>query len=208
MSGDRATAARRGPALAGTACVALLALWAAPARADCADADSAPSPQNVPRLVAATLCLLDEQRAQRSLPALRPQVELTQAAQSYAADMVAWRFFDHVTPAGRTLLDRVQATGYLRPAGIWALGENLAWGSGLDGTPRQVVAAWMASAPHRANLLEPAFRDVGIGVAVGVPVRPGSDGATYTTDFGARTLHRRAAHQRARTRFRWAGFGR
>jgi uncharacterized protein YkwD len=47
------------------------------------------------------------------------------------------------------------------------------------------VAAWMNSAPHRANILKPAFRVIGIGIRPGVPVSSGGQGATYTTDFGS-----------------------
>ena len=185
------------------AVVASLAWAAAPARADCVDADTLPDAQNAAQLGAATLCLLNEQRAQHGLPALRSQPELAQAAQDYSADMVAWQFFAHVTPGGRSLLDRIDASGYLRPAGLWALGENIAWASGTVSTPRQVVAAWMASPPHRANVLERAFRDIGVGVALGVPVDPHVLGATFATDFGARTLHR--AERRT---WRWAGVAR
>jgi uncharacterized protein YkwD len=171
-------------------CIAgiLLLGSAAPARAACPDADTLPTAQNTALIRAATLCLLDEQRALRGLPGLRPQEELAQAADAQSADMVHRRFFDHVTPDGHSFLDRIVATGYLRPAGSWALGENLAWGTGQDSSPRQVVAAWMASPPHRQNVLERQFRDVGIGIAVGVPLTSGADGATYTTDFGSRTL--------------------
>lgn len=172
------------------AVVASLAWAAAPARADCLDADTLPSAQDAAQLGAATLCLLNEQRSQHGLPALRSQPELAQAAGDYAADMVAWQFFGHVTPGGRSLSNRIDASGYLRPAGIWALGENIAWASGTISTPRQVVAAWMASPPHRANVLERAFRDIGVGVAFGVPVEPQVLGATFATDFGSRTLHR------------------
>jgi hypothetical protein len=44
----------------------------------------------------------------------------------------------------------------------------------------------MASSGHRANLLEPTWRDVGIAIATGTPV--GSGGSTYAVEFGIRTL--------------------
>ena len=48
-----------------------------------------------------------------------------------------------------------------------------------------MMRAWMASTPHRANILTGRFREVGIG---GVPGTPGSGaaGGTYTTVFGVR----------------------
>jgi uncharacterized protein YkwD len=73
------------------------------------------------------------------------------------------------------------------------VGENLAWATGTDATPRQLVVAWMASPGHRRNVLEPTFRDVGIGVAAGTPAA-GPDGVTVTTEFGVR--HLRAAGRR------------
>jgi len=48
----------------------------------------------------------------------------------------------------------------------------------------------MNSAGHRANILRGAFKDLGVGVALGVPVRGVSaqrGGATFTTNFGARS---------------------
>ena len=53
-------------------------------------------------------------------------------------------------------------------------------------TPGGVVDAWMHSPPHRHNILSGKFREIGIGVARGVPVRANYKGATYATDFGAR----------------------
>ena len=49
-----------------------------------------------------------------------------------------------------------------------------------------MMQSWMNSAPHRANILTPGFRAVGLGVAPGVPGRAGAAGGTYTTDFGFR----------------------
>ena len=57
-------------------------------------------------------------------------------------------------------------------------------GNGGLATPRAIVEAWMASPPHRETLLNASYRTVGIGVALGVPVRDAGDGATYTADFG------------------------
>jgi uncharacterized protein YkwD len=46
----------------------------------------------------------------------------------------------------------------------------------------------MHSPPHRANILDPGFRDAGVGVARGFPLGGGGAAATYTVDFGARKL--------------------
>jgi uncharacterized protein YkwD len=50
-----------------------------------------------------------------------------------------------------------------------------------------VFEGWMNSAPHRANILDPGFRDVGVGVARGYPMGANAGSATYTVDFGARS---------------------
>lgn len=99
--------------------------------------------------------------------------------------MVRRRFFDHVSPSGSTMMARVCASAYPHRAGAYSIGENIAWGGGSLGTHRAIVRAWMRSAGHRANLLNPRFRDVGVGVAPGVPPG-GMAGGTYVTDFGAR----------------------
>ena len=48
-----------------------------------------------------------------------------------------------------------------------------------------IVAEWLHSAEHRAILLSPRFREVGIGLAIGAP-GTGEGGATVAADFGAR----------------------
>jgi uncharacterized protein YkwD len=137
-------------------------------------------------LVRATLCLLNAERSRRGLPRLRLNEKLSTAADRHSRDMVARNFFSHDSPSGASFVDRVRRTGYLRSARSWSLGENLAWGSGGRGTPEQIVRAWMNSPGHRANVLTGRYREVGIGVAEGAPVRAGGVAATYTTDFGFR----------------------
>ena len=66
------------------------------------------------------------------------------------------------------------------------IGENLAWGTLSLATPRAIVAAWLASPGHLANILEARYLETGIGVSPAVPVlaerrRPG---ATYAQEFG------------------------
>ena len=131
----------------------------------------------------AVLCLLNVQRRAHGLPSLRASRPLRVAATRWAQTMVRGRFFDH-SRRGSTLSTRVARTAYLRRTRSWALGENIAYGGGAQGTAAAIVSAWMGSPPHRANILTRRFRDIGIGVARGLPV--GGSGATYVTDFGAR----------------------
>jgi uncharacterized protein YkwD len=102
--------------------------------------------------------------------------------------MVRDNFFDHVAPGGSTMLGRVRASSYLRGTRSWALGENLAWGTGELATPARTVDAWMRSEGHRRNILDRSFREIGIGVSVGAPVDVSAalPAATYATEFGSR----------------------
>jgi uncharacterized protein YkwD len=137
--------------------------------------------------VRATLCLLNAGRLSAGLPPLRLEPRLSLAAQRHAADMTRRRYFGHDSLDGSTFLERIRRTGYLRGAGSWRAGENIAWGSGWRSTPRSVTRAWMGSRGHRANILSPRFRDIGIGVAPGAPLGGVSGpAATYVTDFGSR----------------------
>jgi uncharacterized protein YkwD len=73
------------------------------------------------------------------------------------------------------------------PANNAWTGENLAYGTGPEGSPAEIVDRWMHSPGHRDNILRAAFTEIGIGVTFDVPKREpkGTDpGATYTTDFG------------------------
>ena len=150
----------------------------------CRGAHLAPTPARGVAIRHATLCLLNRERARRGLPRLREHRSLANAARKYARLMVAKRFFDHVSPAGSTMAQRIKRTNYLRHTRAWSLGENLAWGSGGAATPAQIVNAWMHSPGHRANILNGRFREIGIGVALGAP--NGGGGATYVNEFGRR----------------------
>ena len=169
-------------------CLALVAAAPAPAAGDCAGADLLPTPQDARPFARSTLCLLDAERSSAGLRALSTRATLSRAAAGYSAQMVREAFFAHRPPAGPELAGRLARAGYLsRAATDWLVGENLAWATGAAATPRQLVAAWMASPGHRRNILEPSFRDVGIGVAAGTPTA-GPDGVTVTTEFGVRQV--------------------
>jgi uncharacterized protein YkwD len=152
----------------------------------CRDAMLVPTATNVPRVAAATLCLVNVQRRSQGLRKLRADRELRRAAQLYSSEMVARHFFDHVDPNGSTLSSRVAGTAYLRRARGWCLGENLAWNLPPQATAQATVRTWMNSTEHRIHVLEPRYRDIGIGIASGSPRGDGGPGATYATIFGGR----------------------
>jgi uncharacterized protein YkwD len=134
----------------------------------------------------ALLCLLNLQRKARGLPRLRSNRRLLRAAEGHSRSMVRLSYFSHFEPGGIALLARLKRSGYLRRAHGWSIGENLGSGLGPGAAPRAMVNAWMASTPHRANILAGKFREIGLGVVGGVPGRRRASGATFTTDFGVR----------------------
>jgi uncharacterized protein YkwD len=155
------------------------------AGASCPNPDLAPGPDSLGAIAEATLCLLNGERADRGLGPLGLNAQLSAAAGAYAQDLVAGSYFSHTGRDGSDLRTRVARTGYLRDDRGWALGENLAWGTGSLGTPGSIMAAWMNSPGHRDNILNPAFREIGIGVVIGNPALADGAGATYATEFGA-----------------------
>jgi uncharacterized protein YkwD len=152
---------------------------------ECANADLEATQDNLPEIRAAILCLHNQIRAENDLPSLRENRKLRKAALGHSRHMVKDDFFEHTTPQGVTMVDRILRSRYVREDQGWALGENLAWGTGSYGTPRGAVEAWMDSPGHRANILKRSFRDIGVGVVLGVPVSDAA-GATYTVDFGVK----------------------
>jgi uncharacterized protein YkwD len=131
---------------------------------------------------AGTICLINAERSAHGLRVLKLDAKLDRASRRHSADMVAQRYFAHDSRSGARFSARIARTGWMNGRGRWSVGENLAWGSGTQATPASIVAAWMRSADHRHNILSPRFRVIGIGIVRGTPV--GTDGATYTTDFG------------------------
>lgn len=156
--------------------------------ASCRSARALPDADHPDRAAAATLCLLNGERAQHGLPRLREQRQLARAGRRYARTMARERFFSHTSPSGASMRDRLRAVGYARDDRAWSIGEALAWGVGPRATPAATVDAWLASPPHRRLLLDPGYRDAGIGVARGVPVMDAAagPGATYALELGVR----------------------
>ncbi len=149
-------------------------------------ASSAPRTEPTIRLARAAVCLINKRRTVRGLPRLRINNRLSKAAKWHTHDMVRRNYFGHVSRRGRDVVDRLYGSHYLGGRFSWRVGENLAWGSGKLGTPRQIVRAWMKSPGHRRNMLDSNFREIGIGVIASAPTRTDLPAATYTTTFGVR----------------------
>jgi uncharacterized protein YkwD len=135
----------------------------------------------------ATLCLINRERISNGEIALELNPQLQAAAQGHTQSMVSEDYFEHIGPNGETPLARMRAAGYIYSSHVgYAIGENIAWGTLWLGTPSKIVAAWMASPGHRANILDSQYRETGIGVSPHPPssLAHGQAGGIYTQDFG------------------------
>jgi uncharacterized protein YkwD len=153
----------------------------------CPGANLTPREGNLESIRAATLCLVNRERAGNGEGPLQPSSQLQQAAQGHTESMVDGNYFEHVSPSGDTPLSRMRAAGYIYSARIgYEVGENIGWGTLWLATPNAIVAAWMASPDHRANILDAHFHDTAIGVSPRAPssLAHGQSGAIYTQDFG------------------------
>jgi uncharacterized protein YkwD len=120
---------------------------------------------------AQVLSLINAERAKVSCPALTEDSALTEAAQAHSVDMSTRKALTHTDAAGADPFTRAQAAGVLT-----LRSENVADG---QATPDEVVADWMQSAKHKANILDCGVSTAGIGVATS------ADGTRYwTADFG------------------------
>jgi uncharacterized protein YkwD len=90
--------------------------------------------------------------------ALTLNTRLTSAAYGHARDMADKDYFSHDSQDGRSMVDRVNATGY-----SWStIGENIAAGYY---SVQSVVDGWMSSDGHCANLMNPRFTEFGLACA-------------------------------------------
>ena len=159
------------------------------AAAACADADLVPAAGNLARIDTALLCLVNRARAAAGLIRLRTNRRLAGAALRHSRDMARTVTFSHIGPAGDSPVSRVKASGYTRGYRSFVTSENLAWEPTELSTPSAVVAAWLASADHRANILNARFRDTGIAAVLGPPshfTQNGGPGTPITEVFAAR----------------------
>jgi uncharacterized protein YkwD len=134
---------------------------------------------NATSVVSKTTSVLGQVNTVRAAHGLRPlavDARLARAASAYSARLLRTDSFTH-----GALGARLSAYGARGPL----FGENLAWGVGSRASARSIVRAWLASPGHRANLLRPGFRRIGIGARVGT--FQGHGGAVVVTaDFAGR----------------------
>jgi uncharacterized protein YkwD len=129
-----------------------------------------------------------ELRRAAGLPTTRHSQELSAAAAAHAAMLGTTGTFGHHAPGERAFSTRLQRFYSARGMAYWATGENVFWAHTAV-SPDQVIRAWLASPPHRLNLLDPTWREAGIA-AVRVQNAPGVYGGGDVTivviEFGRR----------------------
>ncbi len=102
----------------------------------------------------------NRERANKDIPLLTLNAQLNKAAQAKVDDMFAHQYWAHVAPNGTTPWYWLEQAGYRYVSAGENLAKNFSTGEG-------VVAAWMVSPAHRANVLEGAYRDVGFAIKTG-----------------------------------------
>ncbi|MBI2617189.1 hypothetical protein HYW55_03595 [Candidatus Gottesmanbacteria bacterium] len=134
--------------------------------------------------------LVNQKRQESNLPPLSESLELSSAATNKASDMFSYNYWAHISPSGQTPWVFITSTGYKY---IYA-GENLA--KDFDYS-QDVVDAWMKSPTHRANLLKPEYKEIGVAVVNGR--LNGQDTTLVVQEFGARLAKETASQDKPTT---------
>lgn len=133
---------------------------------------SSKSTQNTSDLERRVLALINNIRRTNGLQELAWNDQVAGIARTHSADMSAQTFFSHTGKDGLMVDDRADAAGL----GRWrAIGENIAFNRGYAKPSDFAVECWMKSSSHRENLLNPRWKETGIGIAMA------DDGAYYFT---------------------------
>ncbi|MFI5669463.1 CAP domain-containing protein [Streptomyces sp. NPDC051704] len=118
---------------------------------------------------AEVVALVNKERAKVGCSALTVNPKLTAAALNHSQDMASHSNMSHTGSDGSDPGERITRSGF-----AWTTyGENVAYGYS---TPEQVMTGWMNSPGHRENILNCAFKEIGVGLA-----QPNS---YWTQDFG------------------------
>ncbi len=161
----------------------LLCLGASPANARVVHRESA-----MGTLQAGVLADLNAIRRAHGLVALRLSSSLSAAAREHSVEMAARGYFSHNSANGTSFDHRIARYYPVAGTSYWSVGENLLW-SAPDVDANGALTMWMNSPDHRANILSPRWRQIGIS-AVHVNTSSGVFGGgpvtVITTDFGVR----------------------
>jgi len=105
--------------------------------------------------------LINSIRSSHGLQLLNPNPILNSIARSRSQDMLSRSYFSHYTPEGKNIFNILVENGIMYACGA----ENLSQASPPSwGSPEAVVNNWMSSSAHRANMLNPHFGQLGLGV--------------------------------------------
>ncbi|WUJ02040.1 CAP domain-containing protein [Streptomyces sp. NBC_00391] len=126
------------------------------------DTDSGPT--------ARVLTLVNAEREKAGCSPVTVDSKLTKAAQDHSQDMADHTNMSHTGSDGSSMSDRLARVGYR----FSTAGENVAAGYGTADT---VMDGWMNSPGHKANILNCAFKEIGIGLA--------GPGNYWTQNFGS-----------------------
>jgi uncharacterized protein YkwD len=166
------------------ALVALLGALAAPA----AQSSKAGNRVVLSSLESGVLSQLNKIRAQHGLQPVKISARLTASAAQHSREMGADGYFAHNSHDGTAFWKRIGRWYGSNGYGFWSVGENLLWSS-PQVDPVDALQLWMDSPEHRANILTPRWREIGIS-AVHVAAAPGTfqgrEVTIITTDFGVR----------------------
>ena len=177
--GGRATAVvptRR--AGAGLAALALALALAAAATLTAPPADASASPR-LDRTERKIVKLINSYRARNGRARLRAGGRLNRVADRHSRAMLAHDFLSHSSRNGTAAATRVRRSSRAR-----SVGENIAFiGAGQGRVARRVVTMWINSPGHRAVLLDPSYRRIGVGRRAGM--LGGSRGSAFTADFAS-----------------------
>lgn len=112
----------------------------------------------------AMACMVNFARAQAGLGELVESSALAQSAHDKSLDILRCDSFSHFA-CEREFTYWMKETGYTATP-CWRVGENLAWGTGEQGSVRSIFAAWLRSPTHRENLLGD-FDETGLSLRTG-----------------------------------------
>ena len=157
---------------------------AASASEACPDAGLPAAESTTNALKQAVRCRINEERTSRGIARVATDSRLGKASQRHVKAMVKTRCLAHRCPGEDDLEMRLRRAGYLDGAQSWRYAEDTGCGLSADA----MVASWMATQFHRINLLEPRYKDLGIGVSQRrVKGRCKKGYATFAVVFGSRT---------------------
>jgi uncharacterized protein YkwD len=123
------------------------------------------------RSTSSLLTAINATRAAHGLAPVSIDTRLGRVARAHSTDMLQRGYFAH-----GSFDARMRASGAAGPR----FGEDLAWSTGISTS--RFVTRWLASPRHRAVLLHPGFRRIGIGLVTGAFAGHGS-ATVVTADF-------------------------